>query len=329
MKRRAFITLLGGATVWPLAVRAQQASGMQRVAVLNSLAESDLEGQSWVKAFTQGFAALGWIDGVNVRIDVRWGGGEVSQLQKFAKEMVDFHPDVILAISTPSVDAILRETHAIPIVFTLVTDPVAQGLVETLVRPGRSITGFTIFEPEIGSKWVQVLKEIAPKTTRVAVIFNPDTAPYYRLYMNSIEVAGASLAVKTIEAAVHSRVEIETAISALAREPAGALIAMSDTFPVVHRDLIIALAAQHRLPAVYPFRFQATDGGLISYGVDLSDMNRRAASYVDRILKGERPADLPVQLPTKFELVINLKTARTLGFEIPLTLLARADEVVE
>jgi len=330
VKRREFITLLGGATAaWPLAARAQQANRVLRVAVLNSFTESDLEVQSWVKAFTQGLAALGWTDGVNVRIDTRWGGGEVSQLPKFAKELVDLHPDVILAMTTPSVDAILRETHAIPIVFTLVTDPVAQGLVETLVRPGRNITGFTIFEPEIGSKWLQVLKEIAPKTTRVVVIFNPDTAPYYRLYMNSIEVAGASFAVKTIEAAVHSRVEIEAAISALAGEPAGAVIVMSDSFSVVHRDLIIALAAQYRLPAVYPFRFQATDGGLISYGVDLSDMNRRAAIYVDSILKGEKPADLPVQLPTKFEMVINLKTARTLGFEIPLTLLARADEVIE
>ena len=318
LRRREFITLLGGAAAaWPLAARAQQANRVLRVAVLNPLAASDLEGQSWVKAFTQGFAALGWTDGVNVRIDTRWGGGEVSQLPKFAKELVDLHPDVILAMTTPSVDAILRETHAIPIVFTLVTDPVAQGLVETLVRPGRNITGFTIFEPEIGSKWLQVLKEIAPKTTRVAVIFNPDTAPYYRLYMNSIEVAGASFAVKTIEAAVHSRVEIEAAISTLAREPAGAVISMSDSFTVAHRDLIIALAAQYRLPAVYPFRFQATDGGLISYGVDLSDMNRRAAIYVDSILKGEKPADLPVELPTKFEMVINLKTARTLGFEIP------------
>jgi putative ABC transport system substrate-binding protein len=255
--------------------------------------------------------------------------GRSAKIQKFAKELVHLEPDVILAISTPSVDAILQQTRAIPIVFTLVTDPVAQGLVESLVRPGREITGFTIFEPEIGSKWVQVLKEIAPETTHIAVIFNPDTAPYYKLYMNSIEAAGASFRVKPLEAAVHSRVEIESAISMLASEPAGALISMSDSFPVVHRDLIIGLAARYHLPAVYPFRFAATDGGLVSYGVDLTDLTRRAATYIDRILKGEKPADLPVQLPTKFELVINLRTARALGFEIPLTLLARADDVIE
>jgi putative ABC transport system substrate-binding protein len=330
MRRRDFIAIVGGAAAaWPLAARAQQANRVLRVAVLNPLAASDLEGQSWVKAFTQGFAALGWTDGVNVRIDTRWAGGEVSQLRKFAKELVDLHPDVILAMTTPSVDAILRETHAIPIVFTLVTDPVAQGLVQSLVRPGGNITGFTIFEPEIGSKWVQVLKEIAPETRHAAVIFNPDTAPYYRLYMSSIEAAGASFALKTFETPVHSRVEIEAAISTLAREPAGAVISMSDSFTVAHRDLIIALAAQHHLPAVYPFRFEAMNGGLISYGVDLINMNRRAASYVDRILKGEKPADMPVQLPTKFELVINLKTAKVLGLDIPPTLLARADEVIE
>jgi len=330
MKRRQFITLLGGAAVaWPLAVRAQQAERMRRVAVLDSFAASDSEAQSWFKAFMQGFAVLGWTDGRNVRIDVRWAGGEVNQIQTFAKELVDLHPDVVFAVTTPSVIAILRETRTIPIVFALVTDPVAQGLVETLTRPGRGVTGFTIFEPAIGGKWVQVLKEIAPEIARAAVIFNPDTAPYYRLYMSSIEAAAPSFAVKTFEAPVRSRVEIEAAISKLAREPAGAVISMSDTFPAVHRDLIIALAAHYRLPAVYPFRFSVMDGGLISYGVDLSDMHRQAASYVDRILKGEKPADMPVQLPTKFELVINLKTAKALGLEIPSPLFARADEVIE
>jgi len=327
--RRDFLTLLGGTAAWPPAARAQQATRTPRVVVLVSLAESDSEARSWVKAFMQGFAALGWADGVNVQIDVRWGGGDVKQIQKFAKELVSLPTDVVLAVATPSVNAIRQETHTLPIVFTAVTDPVAQGLVETLVRPGRNITGFTIFEPEIGTKWVQMLKEIAPETKRAIVIFNPDTAPYYRLYMTSIEAAGASFAMKTFEAPVRSRLEIEAAISALAREEAGAVISMSDTFPVVHRDLIIALAAQYRLPAVYPFRFQATDGGLISYGVDVSDMHRRAASYVDGILKGKKPADMPVQLPTKYELVINLKTARALGLTIPLPLLGRADEVIE
>jgi putative ABC transport system substrate-binding protein len=330
MRRREFITLLGGAAAtWPLVARAQQGDQMRRVAILHSFAESDAEAQSWIKAFMHGMAVLGWTEGRNIRIDIRWGGGDVNQLQTFAKELVDLHPDVVFAVTTPAVNAIRRETRVTPIVFSLVTDPVAQRLVESLVRPGGYITGFTIFEPAIGGKWVEVLKEVAPETKRIAVIFNPETAPYYKLYMKSIDEAAASLAVQTFEAGVHSRTEIENVISKLAREPASGVIAMSDTFPTVHRDLIIALAARYRMPAAYPFRFFVTDGGLISYGVDLSDMHRRSASYVDRILKGEKPAELPVQLPTKFELVINLKTARSLGHDIPLTLLTRADEVIE
>jgi len=330
MRRREFITFVGGSAVaWPLAARAQQPSPLRRVAVLQTLAENDLEGQSWVNALKQGLAVLGWTDGLTIRLDVRWGGGDANLIQRFAKELVDLHPDVIVAVATPSAMAFRQETHTIPIVFTSVTDPVAQGLVESLIRPGGNITGFTIFEPEIGSKWLQVLKDIAPETTRTAAIFNPDTAPYYKLYMSSIETGGASFAIKTFEAPVRSRVEIEAAISGLAREPGGAVISMSDTFTVVHRDLIIALAAQYRLPAVYPFRFEAIEGGLISYGTDQVDQYRRAAAYVDRILKGEKPADMPVQIPVKFEMAINLKTARTLGLAIPNTLLARADQVIE
>jgi len=256
-------------------------------------------------------------------------GGEIGQIQRLAKELVDLQPKVVFAITTPSVKAVLRETRTIPIVFTQVTDPVAQGLVESLDRPGGNVTGFTIFEPEISGKLVQVLKEIAPETARAAVIFNPETAPYYKLYMSAIKAAAASLAMKAFEAPARSRVEIEAAMSALAGDPPGGVIAMSDGFTVIHRDLIIALAARYRLPAAYPFRFFAADGGLISYGVDLRDMQRRAAVYVDRILKGAKPADLPVQLPTKFELIINLKTARALGRNIPATLLGRADEVIE
>ena len=330
MRRREFIAFVGStAAAWPLTARAQQANRMRRVAVLHSLAESDFEAQSWVKAFTQGLSVLGWTDGLNVQIDVRGWAGEVSQTQKLAKELIDLHPDVIVAMATPSANAMLRETHAIPIVFTLVTDPVAQGLVEALDRPGGNITGFTTFETTIGSKCVQVLKQIAPEITRAAVIFNPQTAPYYKLYVNSFTAAGAVYAVKIFEAPVHSRAEIEAAISVLVREPAGAVIPVSDTFTVVHRDLIIQSAARHRLPAVYPWRFCITEGGLISYGVDLSDINRRAASYVDRILKGEKPANLPVQTPNKYELAINLKTARALGLSVPPSLLALADEVIE
>src|SRR6516165_2585810 len=242
MRRRQFITLLGGATVaWPLSARAQQDGRVPRVGVLISVAESDPEGQSWFKAFMQGMQAVGWTDGRNIRIDVRWGDGEVDRMQKLAKELLDLQPDVVFAVTTPSVKAVLRETHTIPVVFTLVTDPVAQRLVESLVRPGGNITGFTILEPEIAGKLVQVLKEIAPATARAAVIFNPDTEPYYKLYMSSIEAAAASFAMKVFEAPVHNRAEIEAAISALAREPAGGVIAMSGTFTTVHRDLIIAL----------------------------------------------------------------------------------------
>ena len=328
MKRREFISLLGGATAWPFAARAQP-ERVRRIGVLHVLGESDFEARSWVNALMQGLAEFGWNDGLNVRIEVRAGGGEVNQMQKFARELVDLHPDVIVAMATPSAHAILRETHTIPIVFTLVTDPIAQGVVDTTTRPGRNITGFTTSEPTIGGKWVQVLKEIAPNTTHAAVIFNPDTAPYYPLYMSSVEAAGASLAVKIFEAPVRSRIDIETAISKLTGEPDGAVISMSETFVTVHRDLIIALAARYRLPAVYPFPFEVTEGGLIAYGVRLSDINRRAASYVDRILKGEKPTDLPLQSPTKYELVINLKTAKTLGLTVSPALQGRADEVIE
>src|SRR5262249_11006540 len=303
MTRRQFITLLGSAAVaWPLSARAQEGGRMPRVAVLTPYAESDPEAQAWFKAFVQGMQAVGWTDGRNIRIDVRWAGGEADRIQGLAKELVDLQPEVIFAMTTPSVNAVLRETRSIPIVFTQVTDPVAQGLVESLVRPSGNITGFTIFEPEIAGKLVQVLKDIAPATARAAVIFNPDTAPYYKLYMSSIEAAAASLVMTAFEPPAPSGTEIEAAISALAREPAGGVIAMSDGFTVIHRDLIIALAARYRLPAAYPFRFFVATGGLISYGVDLTDMQRRAAVYVDRILKGAKPAHLPVQQPTKYEL---------------------------
>jgi putative ABC transport system substrate-binding protein len=330
MRRREFIALTGAvAATWPHMARAQQDDRMPRVAVLIPYADTDPEAQIWFKTFVNEMQAVGWTDSGNIRIDVRWAGGEVGRIQRLAKELVDMQPKVVFAITTPSVKAVLRETRTIPIVFTQVTDPVAQGLVESLDRPGGNVTGFTIFEPEISGKLVQVLKEIAPETARAAVIFNPETAPYYKLYMNAIKAAAASVAMKAFETPAHSRVEIEAAMSALAGEPPGGVIAMSDGFTVIHRDLIIALAARYRLPAAYPFRFFAADGGLISYGVDLRDMQRRAAIYVDRILKGAKPADLPVQLPTKFELIINLKTARALGLNVSATILARADEVIE
>jgi putative ABC transport system substrate-binding protein len=329
LQRRDFITLLGSAAALPVAATAQQGDHMRRVAVLHINSGSDPEAQSWMKAFMEGMAVFGWTEGRNVRIDIRWAGGDVNQLQTFAKELADPRPDVVLAVGTPSVNAILRETRVTPIVFSLVTDPVAQGLVESLARPGGYITGFAVFEPAIGGRWVQVLKEIAPEMKHAAVIFNPETAPYYKLYMKSIEEAGVSFAVRTFEASVRSRTEIESVMSNLAREPASGAIVMSDTFPTLHRDLIIALAARYRMPVAYPYRVFVADGGLISYGVDWTDEHRRAASYVDRILKGEKPAELPVQFPTKYELVINLKTARSLGHDVPLTLLTRADDLIE
>jgi putative ABC transport system substrate-binding protein len=331
MRRRNFITLLGGTMVMgSLTAHAQQSGGMRRIGVLMSYAESDPLAQIWFKAFLEEMKAVGWIDGRNVRLDVRWAGGVTAdRLQGLAKELVDLQPDVVFAMTTPSVKAVLRASRTVPIVFTQVTDPVAQGLIESLNQPGRSLTGITLFEREIGSKLMQVLKEIAPRTTRVAVIFNPDTAPYYKLYMGAIEVAAASFAMKAFEAPAHNRAEIETVLSALISEPTVGVIPIPDVFTVANRDLIIALSARYRLPAIYPFHFFVAEGGLISYGVDLSDMQRRAADYVDRILKGAKPTDLPVQLPTNYMLTINLKTAKALGLDVPALLQQRADEVIE
>jgi len=338
LPRRNFLHLAAGAAALAAVSRIAKAQAypsrpgagrLPLVAVLMPYAESDSTAQVWYNAFVRGMQALGWTEGRNFRMDVRWAGGEVDRIQALARKLVDLKPDAIFTVTTPSVNAARRETRTIPIVFTQVTDPVAQGIVESLARPGGNITGITIFEPEIGGKWVHVLKEMAPGTTRVAVIFNPDTAPYYRLYMRAVEAAAASLTMKAIEAPAHNPAEIEAAISLLAREPAGGLIAMSDGFTVVHSDLIVALAARYRLPAAYSFRFQVTKGGLISYGVDLIDMQWRAATFVDRILKGAKPSDLPVELPTKFELVISLKTAKALGLDVPPSVLARADEVIE
>ena len=303
---------------------------MLRVGVLMSYAENDPLAQIWFKVFLEEMQAAGWINGRNVQLDVRWADGVAAdRLQRLAKELVDLQPDVVFAMTTPSVKAVLRASRTVPIVFTQVTDPVAQGLVESLNQPRRSLTGITLFEHEIGSKLVQVLKEIAPRTTRVAVIFNPDTAPYYNLYMSAIEAAAASFAMKAFEAPAHSRAEIETVLSALVGEPTVGIMPIPDSFTVVNRDLIVVLSARYRLPAMYPFHFFVADGGLISYGVDLSDMQRRAAGYVDRILKGAKPDELPVQLPTRYLLTINLKTAKALGLDVPLQLQQRADELIE
>jgi putative ABC transport system substrate-binding protein len=327
MRRRDFIALGGAAIVWP---RSAQASEMRRIAVLTTFGDSDALAQGWDAAFRKGLDESGWHDGRNVKIDYRWAAGDADRLRAFAKELVALQPDVIFAVTTPTVAALLRETRALPIVFAQVSDPVGLGFVASLARPGGNVTGFTNIniESSIGGKWLELLKEIAPAVRRVAMIYNPPTASFAG-YLRPFEAAGPASGVQASAAAVHSDADIENAIEALAREPGGGFIVLPDTFTGIHRDQIVSLAARCRLPAVYPFRWFAEIGGLLSYGIDSDDMFRRAASYVDRILKGAKPADLPVQAPTKYELVVNLKTAKALGLSNPESLLSRADDVIE
>ena len=329
MKRRKFITLLGGAVAaWPLAARGQARKRMRRIGVLMSFAVNDPEAQSRVAAFENGLQELGWIKGHNLRIEYRWADNP-DVLRTYAIELVGMAPDLILANSTPVMAALQEQSHAIPIVFTQVTDPVGQGLVTNLAHPGGHLTGFTSFEFSIGTKWLETLKEVAPRVTRVALVFNPQTAPFADLFWRPVEAAAPSFGVVPILAGALTFAEFERLVDAFAREPSGGLIVLPDVSTLNYRDGLIGLAARHRLPAVYPERIFATSGGLLSYGSDVSDVFRRAAGYVDRILKGEKPANLPVQSPTKYELVINLKTAKALGLEVPPTLLATANEVIE
>jgi putative tryptophan/tyrosine transport system substrate-binding protein len=331
MRRREFIAGLGGAAAWPLAARAQQPDRTRRIGVLLGYDESDPEGKAELAGFTQGFAELGWIDGRNVRIDVRWAPGSVDWMRTFAKELVELQPGVIVANSTPATTALQRETRTIPIVFVIVSDPVGAGFVASLTRPGGNITGFINMEGAMGGKWLQLLTEIAPSVKRVAIMFNPDTAPGGGSYhLPSFEAAARSLKVAPIAAPVHSDAEIETVITTLGREPGGGLVVMPDVFTVEHRAPIILAAARNNVPADYPWSFVvAREGGLFSYGPDLVDIFHRSASYVDRILRGEKPAELPVQLPVKFKAAINLKTAKALGLTVPQSILLRADEVIE
>jgi putative ABC transport system substrate-binding protein len=329
MRRREFITLLGGVVAWPLAARAQQPDRMRRIGVLMGFAESDREGQAFVAAFREGLQKLGWAEGRNIRIDYRWTGLDTELVQRFAKELVALKPDLILTQSTPATAELLRQTRTIPIVFALVADPIGSGFVASFPQPGGNITGFVTMEPTMASKWLELLKEIAPRVARVAMLFNPATAPYAEYWLNPFKAAAASVAVQAIVAPVHDTSELESVVAAQAHEPNGGLIVMPDTFTTGHRSEITSLAARYRLPAVYPYRVFAEFGGLLSYGDDLTDNFRRAASYTDRILKGEKPSELPVQAPAKFELVINLKTAKALGLDVPLQLQQRADEVIE
>jgi ABC-type uncharacterized transport system substrate-binding protein len=327
MRRRDFIALLGGATAaWPLAARAQQGA-IRRIGVLMGFAESDHGAQSGVAGFREELRKLGWMEGRNIEIDTRWTTAESTQA--FAKELVALQPDFILTSSTPATAAMLQHTRTIPIIFVMVSDPVGSGFVASLPRPGGNVTGFTAIEGSLGGKWVELLKEIAPQVTRVALLFNPAMATYAEYYLHPFKVAAASLGVEAIVAPVHDSSELESVVTTQAREPNSGLIIMPDAFIIGHGAEITSLAARHRVPALYWSRFFAELGGLISYGPNGVDEYRRAASYADRILKGTKPSELPVQAPVKFELVINLKTARTLGLEIPPTLLARADEVIE
>ena len=330
MKRRAFIMLLGGAAAaWPLAGRAQQPERMRHIGGLIGVAD-DADTQSWVAAFRKRLDELGWKVGSNLQIEERWTAGDPEQNRVFASELLAMKPDAIFAFSSVAVAALRQESRTVPIVFTAISDPVGSGFVESLARPGGNATGFTNFVPTMAAKWLEVLKEIAPQVQRAVLLFNPQTAPYVaQYYQRPFEAAAPSFGVQATAAVVHQTGEIEAAIADMVREPGGGLVVPPDNFSYVHRELIFALAARHRLPAVYPFRFMARAGGLISYGVDLGETFPRAAEYIDRILKGTKPADLPVQAPTKFELAINVKTARALGLEVPPTLLARADEVIE
>ena len=329
MKRREFVTLLGGtAATWPLAARAQQGQ-MRRIGVLMSRAESDPEGQGYAAALLQGLAVLGWTPDQNVKIEYRWQAGDASQAQAFARELVELRPDVLVANATPAAAAMRRATHTLPIVFIGVADPVGQGLVPSLRRPGGNMTGFGLEEPSMGAKWVELLKEISPRVARAAILFNPQTAPFGRMFLASMQAAAVSIGVSLTIAAVNDTAEIEQAIVEAGREPNGGLIALPDAFLFGRRDMIVAWAAKWNVPAVYAYRRFAEAGGLIAYGIDRIELFRLAASYVDRILKGENPGDLPVQLPTKFELVINITTAKALGLEVPATLLVRANELIE
>ena len=328
MNRRAFIAMLGGAAAWPLAARGQQGERMRYIGVLLPATENDPEYQARVGVLLQALSTLGWTNGRNVRIDTRWAGGDVGDIRRHAEELLALAPDVILASSSLAVASLQRATGAVPIVFVAVVDPVAAGFVASLARPGGSTTGFTNFEDSLSGKWLELVKEIAPSIRRAAVFRDSASPAETRMY-SAIEAAAPSFGLELNPLGIRDAGEIERAVATFARGLDGSLIVLGSALASNHRKLIVMLAARHRLPAVYPDRVFVADGGLISYGPDRIDQFRRAAAYVDRILRGEKPADLPVQAPTKFELIINLKTAKALGLEIAPTLLARADEVIE
>jgi putative ABC transport system substrate-binding protein len=331
MRRREFNTLLSGTAVaWPLAAHAQQNDRIRRIGLLlGATEENDPESQNRIAAFRQGLDALGWSEGRNLRIDYRFAGGSADRIHSDVAALVSSAPDLIVGTSSPVIAALKRATTTIPIVFALVNDPVGQGFVASLAHPGGNITCFTLVEYPIIGKWLELLKEIAPHTMRAKLLYNPVTAPFYAVWLREFGAVSTMPAIELAAAPVHDPAEIETAVAGLARDPGGGLVTAADVFTVANRALIMSLAERHRLPAICQFRQFAAEGGLMSYGPDTADIFRRSAAYVDRILKGADPADLPVQQPIKFELVINLKTAKALGLTVPSLLLARADEAIE
>jgi len=331
MRRREFISFLGStAAAWPLAASAQQTERMRRIGVLMALLETDQDAKALLLEFKRGLAESGWTDGGNIRLDIRWAGGDVDLMRKFAKELVTLNPDVILANSSPVTLALQRETQTVPIVFAIVGDPLGSGFVASLAHPGRNITGLGLFEGSIASKWLDLLTQIAPGFSRATLMFNPDTAPYIRSFLlPSFENSVKYLTMAGTAAPVRGEAEIEAAVTEVAREPKGALIVGPDNFMDIHRRFIISLTARYAVPAIYHSPDSARDGGLISYGADFADIFHRAARYADRILRGDKASELPVQLPVKYLMIINLQTAKALGLEVPSALLVSADEVIE
>jgi putative ABC transport system substrate-binding protein len=329
MRRREFVSLICGAAAWPHTVRAQQPHRVRRIGVLMAFTAGDAEGLSRARTIAQELQDLGWRDNYSARIDYRWPGSDPEQIQALARELVSLRPEVLIADGTAPAIALLQATRMIPIVFVVASDPVGLGIVQSLARPGGNATGVYSLEPSMGGKWLELLKDIEPDLRRVAVIFNPDAGPLAPLYLHSVETAGALFSVEATGISVHETSDIERAISSVAQERGSGLIVLPDVFTISHRKQIIALTTQHRLPTIYALRYFATDGGLLSYGPSPLGMIRQVGSYVDRILKGEDPANLPVQGPTKFELVLNLKATKALGLAVPDKLLSTADEVIE
>jgi putative tryptophan/tyrosine transport system substrate-binding protein len=329
MRRREFITLLGGAIAWPIATRAQQGERARRIAVLMNNAEDDPEGQARAAAFRQGLQALGWTEGKNLRIDWYWTAGDVRRIRGDVTQLAGQPPDIIVANGRVTLSEAVQVIRSIPIVFVLVNDPVGQGFISSLARPGGNVTGFTFIEYAMFGKSLELLKKVAPAVTRVGFMFNPDTSAYYEQFLPAFETDARQYSIKLTVARVSTETEIDAAIAKLAAAPGGGLIVAPDAYTLVHRDLIVQWTAQHRIPAIYSYRQLIKEGGLMSYGPETSDIFRRSASYVDRILKGANPAELPAQAPAKFEFAINLKTATTLGLTVPPTVIALADEVIE